>query len=772
MVQALTEEKPTIIYPPPEVRNIVDKTAGFVARNGQEFEQRIKQNEVNNPKFNFLNSGDPYHAYYQHRVTQIREGKPDEKQAAKAAAGAAAAPAEAVAKKQSELLQSVTKKKAPEEVPIPKEPPPEYEFVADPPSISAFDLDVVKLTAQFVARNGRQFLTQLMNKEQRNYQFDFLRPQHSLFQYFTKLLEQYTKVLLPPKELQGRLDSEAASRTKIMEQVNWRVGWLRQEAEAKRKEEEALERERVAYSQIDWHNFVVVETVDYQPWEVGNFPPPTNPTEVGARILIQRRQEDGGGSGQTAAKKAADDSDSDSEDEGGEKEGKGADTQVQDMEEGSSSGESDLDDDEPVEQPEDPKFARERAAAAAAAKAGMVPAPPSAGQPPLPPPMTAPTPGNVVVKSYDPKEAAAMRKKVKDDEFLISPLTGERIPASKAAEHMKIGLLDSKWVEERDKQMTAKASEDVVFAPGMAIESNLKQLAERRSDIFGVGEGNEETYIGLKVGEEEQKVNEKNTWDGHSSSAEAAARAARKDVSLRDQIDQIHKQKGLIPDKERETRTVTVQPPPPPQHLHHQQAPVPPPPQPPLQQVARPLMMGVPAVRPAPPMLVPQQPMFIPGGPPGGMVPPPAPPQGPPMFMQQQRPGMPPGGPIGMPMAAGGGSEEPPTKRQKTEDSLLPEAQFIAQNPAPVNVAVSIPKVEEKPEWKLNGQVLTFRMEIRDNVSALKAKINDEIGIPPGKQKLQYDSFFMKDAMTMGYYNIMNGASIQLQLKERGGRKK
>ncbi len=43
--------------------------------------------------------------------------------------------------------------------------------------------------------------------------------------------------------------------------------------------------------QVDWHNFVVVETVDYQQWEVGNFPPPTNPTEVGARVLIQRRAE-------------------------------------------------------------------------------------------------------------------------------------------------------------------------------------------------------------------------------------------------------------------------------------------------------------------------------------------------------------------------------------------------------------------------------------------------------------------------------------------------
>lgn len=55
--------------------DIVDKTASFVARNGPEFEARIRQNELGNPKFNFLNPGDPYHAYYQHKVTDFREGK-------------------------------------------------------------------------------------------------------------------------------------------------------------------------------------------------------------------------------------------------------------------------------------------------------------------------------------------------------------------------------------------------------------------------------------------------------------------------------------------------------------------------------------------------------------------------------------------------------------------------------------------------------------------------------------------------------------------------
>lgn len=49
----------------------------------------------------------------------------------------------------------------------------------------------------------------------------------------------------------------------------------------------------VAYAQIDWHDFVVVETVDFQPNETGNFPPPTTPQEVGARVVQQERFERG-----------------------------------------------------------------------------------------------------------------------------------------------------------------------------------------------------------------------------------------------------------------------------------------------------------------------------------------------------------------------------------------------------------------------------------------------------------------------------------------------
>lgn len=110
-----------------------------MARNGPEFETRIKQNEQNNPKFNFLSSGDPYHAYYQHKVKDFREGGISTSLPASAGIESTVKLAalqidEAKKKKQSELLKQV-------ELPfVPKDPPAEFEFIADPPSISAVDL--------------------------------------------------------------------------------------------------------------------------------------------------------------------------------------------------------------------------------------------------------------------------------------------------------------------------------------------------------------------------------------------------------------------------------------------------------------------------------------------------------------------------------------------------------------------------------------------------------------------------------------------------------
>lgn len=51
-----------------EMKNIIDKLAQFVARNGPEFEQMTKSKQENNPRFAFLWGG-PYFNYYTYKVT-------------------------------------------------------------------------------------------------------------------------------------------------------------------------------------------------------------------------------------------------------------------------------------------------------------------------------------------------------------------------------------------------------------------------------------------------------------------------------------------------------------------------------------------------------------------------------------------------------------------------------------------------------------------------------------------------------------------------------
>ena len=57
-----------------ELKNIIDKLANFVARNGPEFEHMTKQKQKDNPKFSFLFSGE-YYNYYQYRVTTEQSGQ-------------------------------------------------------------------------------------------------------------------------------------------------------------------------------------------------------------------------------------------------------------------------------------------------------------------------------------------------------------------------------------------------------------------------------------------------------------------------------------------------------------------------------------------------------------------------------------------------------------------------------------------------------------------------------------------------------------------------
>lgn len=122
-----------LIIPPPDIRcklsliffipclAIVEKTAQFVAKNGIDFENRIKEKEANNTKFSFLAPTDPYHNFYRSKVAEYESGQP------------------VIATPAPQLPQAVKEHVKQAEF-VPTHPPPAYEFNADPATINSFDL--------------------------------------------------------------------------------------------------------------------------------------------------------------------------------------------------------------------------------------------------------------------------------------------------------------------------------------------------------------------------------------------------------------------------------------------------------------------------------------------------------------------------------------------------------------------------------------------------------------------------------------------------------
>ena len=58
-----------LFFPPSdqELRNVIDKLAQFVARNGPEFEKMTMEKQKDNPKFSFLFGGD-FFSYYKYKL--------------------------------------------------------------------------------------------------------------------------------------------------------------------------------------------------------------------------------------------------------------------------------------------------------------------------------------------------------------------------------------------------------------------------------------------------------------------------------------------------------------------------------------------------------------------------------------------------------------------------------------------------------------------------------------------------------------------------------
>lgn len=273
--ESISKPPEGVVLPPRDIRAIVETTAGYVSRNGPIFEDRIREKEKHNPKFSFLSANDAYSAFYRWRLNEVREGRGTAVSAGRAGEGT---------------------QTAAEEKPKGPAPPPEFQFSARMPNISAQDLEVVKLTALHVARKGRSWMTALSQREARNFQFDFLRPQHSLYQFFSRLVDQYTLLLQSGPEGQKTeqmrirdLQLNIQDKFRILERAKQRSEWVKYQEAQKQQKEEEEEAERLAYAQIDWHDFVVVETVLFtEADDQADLPPPTSLHDLQSASLEQK----------------------------------------------------------------------------------------------------------------------------------------------------------------------------------------------------------------------------------------------------------------------------------------------------------------------------------------------------------------------------------------------------------------------------------------------------------------------------------------------------
>ncbi|KAJ8553754.1 hypothetical protein K7X08_024432 [Anisodus acutangulus] len=524
--------------------------------------------------------------------------------------------------------------------------PPEVEqyTVRFPEGITSEEVNIIKLTAQFVARNGKSFLTGLTNREINNPLFYFLNPNsHSnAFMFFASIVDVYSEVLMPRKNMTDEFRKSFVDMTTVLERCLH--GWNGR---------------------------------DFADDEDRDLPRPMTVDEVIRRSKMPTSSEQ--------------------EDYVEPVEMKMDDEEMQLVEEGI------------MEIPEewDPLMR--------------------------------------IVKDWKrPEERiGAGRDLIK---YVVSPISDELIPVNEMSEHMRISLIDPKYKEQKERMFakireTTLAQDDEIFRSIVGLARTLSNAVKAEIE---------------KKKEEPKQV----IWDGHTGSIGRTANQAMSQntntddqnaainlpgpqapSSLKPSIPSVRTPTPPMPLMPGQQTLVVIHPPmPPSMAMSSHNLPVPPPPG----------SEFTPLVAPRPFVPLPMSQLRVP------MVPPPPMPQGMPPLPPEEEAPLP---------------EETELKRQKLDESvLIPEEQFLAQHSGPARINVSVATTDE---GNLKGQVLEITVEsLSEIIGSLKGKISGEIQLPANKQKLSGKAGFLKDNLSLAYYNVASGETLALSLRERGGRKR
>ncbi|WRT66122.1 uncharacterized protein IL334_003075 [Kwoniella shivajii] len=729
-LRASDKLKVGIIYPPREIRTIVDKTANHISKSPTPLllEEKIREHQKTDAKFAFLNDADPYHQYYRYMLVKVKEDADD------AAAGISSTPAPEEKKEQKETISNAYEPKS-------------WEFLVDLPGVTAMDLDILRLTALFHARRGRSFLSSLSVKEGRNYQFDFLRPTHSLYGYYNRMVESYQKVMQPPPGLIENSVKEAndpEAKWKTLEEARNRAEWergKRKREDAKAKEEEE---ETKAFAAIDWQDFVTVETIEFtQNDEQLELPPPTSIDKLRTMSMAEKRM---------AAMVM--------EETGAGPTGPESYNNSQNRENFNNHNNNYNNDEMEIEEDDDEeeevrlqriKAEQEQARAKEVQRAALE------------------NRGMKIRKDYVPKgiqRGGAVQT-------LKCPNCGQSIPENELSEHMRIELLDPKWKEQK-RNLDMRRAQAQQLQQGADVVASLKNLAHARTDLFG----DEMDEAERKRREEEEKQKrrerEKIIWDGHTASAAKTAETFQSSFSVEDQIRKLHSRIGLT-----EAPTNAAGPQIGPGAPGQSQA-IPPPLAAGLQTPGGGTAYSGATISAAPTgpstkeyISTPYDPSFSPANQP------PSAPSAPSIHPSRMAAINAAGGSSPVtgqtrPYQDDGSADKPVFKRPKIEKlpygQLYTETDWTSLHPDPISISIQLPNMPEKPEWKLNGSIITIPdLTVKTLFSTIRERIKRivDADLPISRMRLDYGAKVMNNASTLASVNLDDGDLLTLVLKKK-----
>ncbi|EZG65939.1 splicing factor [Gregarina niphandrodes] len=454
-----------IIVPPPAVREVIDKTAQFVAKNGVEFEKRMMQEANANERFGFLFPNHGYRDYYDRKLQEVREGKvrtlvpvvPDvvkkvwEREAAaqekrlalKNAAEGQGSGFEALELDENEDFMGSG------ETNIGLTGGGMERFSLIRPNVGAEEDEVIKLVARFAACSGQAFVSGLSQRERGNNAFDFLKASHPSHGYFRSLMDSYARIIKLNREGEDEFFTKSRLRVisrqaamascsadedlkaplygeklvrKLLAQMYVRQKHYAKINEEKRKKEEAEAADKAAMASILWDRFVVVETITFTDADE-QLPLPAPDWTVHATP------------------------------------------------------------------PEEPVQTAQDTPSETATK-------PATKPPPPPPPVAVVQPVAAVTAQVDGEEQKIIlrpdyvrrpKRAVANNKYFKCPITGQLVLAEEMSSHLKVLLLDKQWKKQRDDLLT-KALADSAYAPDSDIETNIANFVLKRPDLFGTVE--------------------------------------------------------------------------------------------------------------------------------------------------------------------------------------------------------------------------------------------------------------------------------------------